>query len=329
MNFRNPVCAIAVAVVAGTISARASSWLSEYHLIVSGELTKVSEVEGRAVIGSLAYGNSFNVGVNYSSAPSQINFAIAGSIVGGNALQLNSGSVYVPAGATQSGNQVTLSGGRLLNLNGGGSLQTGAPAFDFPSVFSGIAAESAHYDTFAANSTLTLPTGQPGAATFEVGTSLGSDNVAVFNLSATEAATLFNSSLVQQIDLDLNGTSPAAVLINVDGSAISYIAGGNFVGSFIGTSATGKVLWNFTEATSISMNKSFYGAVLAPNATLSSTAGALEGAVAVKNLSADVEVHPPLFSGTLPTVAVVPEGLTYAAGIAVLGLVGWLRLRRR
>lgn len=316
------------AVLVGTVSATASSWLSEYHLIVSGELTKVSEVEGSAVINTLAYGNSFNVGVNYSSPPAQINLAIQGSVVGGNALQLNSGSVYVPTGATQNGNQVTLPGGRLLNLNGGGSLQSGAPAFDFSSVFSGIAAESAHYDTFAANSTLTLPNGQPGAATFEVGTSLGADNVAVFNLSAADSAALFNSSLVQQIDLDLNGTSPSAVLINVDGSAISYIAGGNFVGSFIGTSATGKVLWNFAEATSISMNKSFHGAVLAPNATLSSTAGALEGAVAVKNLSADVEVHPPLFSGTLPSASPVPEPSTYAAGVAVVALLGWLRLRR-
>lgn len=326
MVMSNSVRWFAVAVVAGTMSARASSLLGEYHLIVSGELTRVSEVEGRAVINNLAYANSFNVGVNYKSDPGQITFAIQGDIAAGNPLQLNAGSLHVPIGAEQKGNQVTLPGGRMLNLNGGGNLLTDAK-FDYDSVFKGIETESAAYAALSANSKLSLPSGQPGPAVFNVDKGLGAGQAAVFSLSAAEADALLNSSLVQQIDLNLNGTSPSAVLINVAGSAISYIAGGNFVGSFVSTSATGKVLWNFTDATSIAMDKSFYGSVLAPNATLSAKAGALEGSVAVRNLSADVEVHAPLFSGTLPTVAVVPEGSTWAAGAAVLALLGWLRFR--
>lgn len=317
----------AIAMVAGTLSAGASSWLSEYHLIVSGELTRVSEVEGRAVINNLAYRNSFNVGVNYKSDPDQINLAIQGDIAAGNPLQLNAGSLHVAGKAEQKGNQVILPGGRMLNLNGGGNLFPEAK-FDFDSVFKGLESESTAYAALGANSTLSLPAGQPGPATFNVDKGLGTGEAAVFNLSAADAKALFDSSLVQQIDLNLNGTAPSAVLINVAGSAISYIAGGNFVGNFISTSASGKVLWNFADAQSIEMNKSFYGSVLAPNATLSSTGGALEGSVAVRNLSADVEVHAPLFSGTIATVAVVPEGSTYAAGIAVLGLLGWLRFRR-
>lgn len=304
------------------------SWLSRYHLIVSDTLSSVAEVEGRAVINQLAYGNSFNVGVNYSSPSSQINLAIRGTVAAGNAVQLNAGSVHVPSGATQAGNQVTFGSGRQLNLNGGGSLQSGEAAFDYDSIFTGIAAESLFYDSLTANSSLSLPGGQPGQATFNVGNSLGTDNVAVFSLTGAEAAALFDSSLVQQIGLNLNGANPDAILINVDGSAINYGAGGNFVGNFVTGSAVGKVMWNFTEATSIAMNKSFYGTVLAPKATLTSGGGALEGAVAVKNLSATVEVHPPLFAGQLPSASPVPEASTWAAGLALAGVLGWQWRRR-
>jgi choice-of-anchor A domain-containing protein len=323
-----PINLVALAVAVGTTSVLGNSWLSQYHLIVSDTLTSVAEVEGRAVINQLAFGNSFNVGVNYSSPSSQINLAIRGPVAAGNAIQLNAGSLHVPGGATQSGNQVTFGNGRRLNLNGGGSLQSGAGTFNYDAIFTGIAAESSFYDTFAANSSLSLPSGQPGPATFNVGNSLGAGNVAVFNLSGTQAASLFDSSLVQQIDLNLNGANPAAILINVDGSAINYGAGGNFVGNFVTGSAVGKVMWNFAEATSIAMNKSFYGTVLAPKATLSSSGGALEGAVAVKNLSATVEVHPPLFAGQLPSVSPVPEASTWAAGLALAGVLGWQWRRR-
>lgn len=323
-----PVRIVAALVATGVAAVHGDSWLSQYHLIVTDTLSSVAEVEGRAVINQITYGNSFNVGVNYSSPSSQINLAIRGPVAAGNAMQLNAGSLHVPADATQSGNQVTFGNGRQLNLNGGGSLQSGVGTFNYDAIFTGIAAESMFYDTLAANSALTLPSGQPGAATFNVGNNLGADNVAVFNLTAGQATSLFDSSLVQQIDLNLNGANPAAILINVDGSAINYGAGGNFVGNFVTGSAVGKVMWNFTEATSIAMNKSFYGTVLAPKATLTSGGGALEGAVAVKNLSATVEVHPPLFAGQLPSASAVPEASTWAAGLALAGVLGWQWRRR-
>ncbi len=63
--------------------AGAPSWVSEYHLIVSGELQNVAEVEGRAVVNHVTDQNSFNVGINYSSDPAQIDLAIGGNLVMG------------------------------------------------------------------------------------------------------------------------------------------------------------------------------------------------------------------------------------------------------
>lgn len=318
-------------------ATHAGSWLSEYHLIVSGNLHNLPEVEGRAVVNNLLAGNSFNVGVGYSSPAGQINLAIQGAISGGNAVQVNQGSVYYGSGASsQSGNQwqlpATPGGTRTFLLNHSGATVVATPTtFNFDAIFTGIENESGFYATFTGNSSLTLPGVQPGAARFNVGADLGADNVAVFNLTSAEAAQLFSNSNVQQIELNLNGQNPAAILINVEGAGITYNSG-NFVGTFTDSTWRARTMWNFLEADTITMSRGFYGTLLAPYATLSNTGGAMEGAVAVKNLNLSVEVHPPLFAGDFPSLefsSPVPEPSTWAAIVALCCGAGWQCWHRR
>ena len=331
-----PVLAGATFLTCSTLAWAGDSWLSRYHLIVSDELKNVGEVEGRALVNDVSVKNSFNVGVNYSSDPSQINLAIVGELKKGGAIQLNSGSAYYGGDFFQKGNQWTLLGDddhkRTLNMNSKGTV-TGKAPFDYENVFKGIASESEYLATMKANSSLSY---SGNAATFVIGKEVANGEVAVFSLSETDMKNLFVTGKTAQIEFNLNGVDPSAVVINVEGEEFSWKNAGNFVGLWtenkpsVEDSFRSKVMWNFSEAEEISMNRGFYGTLLAPYATLKNSGGAMEGAVAVRNLDTSVEIHAPLFNGNFHQGSAVPEASGGAAAVALLGLGAhaWLRRRR-
>ena len=124
----------------------------------------------------------------------------------------------------------------------------------------------------------------------------------------------------------LNAADPALTIVfNVSGDG-SYLWNTNLAGAF--SSFADQIIWNFADATSIGINQTVYGSVLAPFADLRANS-ALYGSVVAKELQASSGVKLAAFDGTdIGLAAPAPEPATWAMMIAGFGLVG-AALRRR
>jgi choice-of-anchor A domain-containing protein len=284
MRYQSAVCSALTALVAGAIasSASATSVLSDWNLIVFGNLNSTQEVEGRTLIGgnlttgSSQYGTKLNPGL---FAGTDV-LVVGGNINGGN-VQIEAGNLRL--GGSQTGN---------LNFNGGGSLindpSAGNIALDARAEVLGL---SSFFNTLTPNSTVSIPNGQPGPLVFNAVANV--DGVAVFHVDGNQ---IFGNGLVQQFDLNLNGAT--SVIINVSGTSINHNAG-NLVGNFNSANAS-TILWNFYEATTINTDRLLYGAVLAPDAHLTNST-VIAGSVAVNSFTQNGEVHLPNYNGYVPT----------------------------
>ncbi len=306
-----PTQFVRTSVLASLLSAGASAGLiNDYNLIVTGNLNSTSNVHGRTWVGgSLTttasdYGTQLTPSANYTGVDV---LRVGGNIFGGN-INLQAGTLR--RAGTRSGN---------VNLNGVGSAEIvdASLAAQSATLSSQLMAYSSAFQAMGANSTVTMPSGQPGPAKF-IATPSTPGGTAVFFISNPSA--LFSSSLVQQIELVVNSAS--AIVVNVAGTTIN-VNGGNFVGAWSQAFARANTIWNFYEATTLNIDRNFNGAVLAPLATLTNTTN-IDGSVFVKNMTQRGEVHMPMYSGADGVPVPLPTG----AGLAVAGLA-LVGMRRR
>jgi choice-of-anchor A domain-containing protein len=127
--------------------------------------------------------------------------------------------------------------------------------------------------------------------------------------------------------IDANGAD--TILINVSG--VSSVFGLNALEGV--SSVAEKVIWNFYEATSITVNSAIIGSILAPLAHLSGFGGSTEGSVIAKTIAlSDGELHSRPFTGTLPTETILPSTVPLPFGLPLLltglGALAFLRGRR-
>lgn len=290
--------ALGVLAAAAACAAPAhASLLTEWNLVVTGNLYSTSEVGGRAFVG----GNLSGPASNYAFSLQASQWAgVDTLVVGGNITATN---INLQAGNLRVGGSVT----GHVNFNGGGQLfQDAALPSTVPGVVAELQAASAGYKALSANSTAQIPSGQPGQVKFNASPVGG---LAVFNVSG---ASVFSNPLTQSIDLNANGAT--AIVINVSGTTINFNSG-NFVGSWNSAFARANVIWNFYEATSISLDRAFNGAILAPNALLTNNTN-IDGSVFVGGFNQLGEVHLPNFTGYVvpaPAALVALGGLLVAA----------------
>lgn len=302
-SFSVPITVVSV-VLSSSISASAFS-LSDYNLVVFEDLTSSSEVEGSAFIGGNLLGSSSNYCTQCNTGGTFSPFDGVGlKVVGnieGNTKQVNNGTNLEYGGSLNA----------IVNTNGGGSqTQNSGLADEFAQLKNFLINQSTLYSNLASNSSVTLPSQQPGPVTFNS----SGDNIAVFDVDADQ---LF-SNLTQQIQLNLNGSSTA--IINVGGTNANWTQG-NIVGSWVSDAVQEKVLWNFYEAETLNFNQALHGSLLAPLASLTNQTE-LEGTVVVKSFIQNGEVHLPVFAGA----AAVPEPLTIlGAGTAIAFGTGFKR----
>lgn len=255
-----------------------------YSLIVLDDLATTSDIENRVFVGGNFVSSSLtNIGINVSGvAPTEAMFVVVGDLVAGNPINLNAGSLRL------GGNH----NNRPINFNGGGSLIQDTSLSDGP-ITGLLQSATAQLAAKAPNNGVTLPSGQPGPAKFQV-TTTTSAGVAIFQIAGSE---LFGNGLVQQIELDPGAAS--LVVINVTGSSIDWSGNGNMVGNFTNSQWRSHVIWNFPQATSINLGShNMMGAILAPYAAVTTSAN-LDGSVAVRALTTSAEVHQPTFSGDM------------------------------
>lgn len=293
--------ACAMAVAAGTACAGP---YSDFSLILSGDYTSTSEVEGRSFIGGGLYGPASNYGVHLNAgAYLGVDTLLVGGNVHATNIQVNAGNTRV--GGSAFGN---------INMNGGGTstLNDASVAGQVGSLYNTFANASAYLSGLAGTGSLSLPGGQPSPVTFTA--TPGSGGFSVINIAASD---LFSNGLVQTINLNLAGAS--SLVINVSGTSVDFTTGGNFAGSFANDDARSRVLWNFYEAETINLRgKAFEGALLAPNAFVEHQ-GVISGLVVAESMNSMSEIHLPGYQGVLPS----------PGSMALLGMGGLVASRRR
>lgn len=291
--------AAAVAAATSTAALAGTGPLAEWNLIVRTNLTSSSEVDGSAIVGGNLAGTS-NYAVQGVTASGNVGLAVGGSITSGNIQVNNGGNVRL-----QGSNAGT------LNLNGGGVLVSDpSVTAQVASIFAQLEAASAYLATLTPNGTV------DGAGNMSASpVLLGGQNVAVYTISAAAIQSLGQ--------LNLNFGAADSVIINVlsDGGVVDLVAPPNIIGGF-NQSNSSRILWNMPDATSLLVNNSFNGAVIAPFANLVLSGGGMNGAVAVNSVSVqDAEIRRFTYDGYFEIPA--------PSGAAVLGLGAVAAGRRR
>lgn len=309
--------------------------LTQFNLVALGSVVSASQhVDGRSYVGGNLTG-----GV-YAMHPSNISVSnYAGLTVVGSArnVQVSSNGATILGNLTNStvnqGASAVLGNASHTNFNGpayvggvsagnnfnGGRLNqapttlASATATDFSQVIKGLSSSLSQYASTGSSVAF-----NGNRATFNA---VANDKgVAVFDLTAIDAL-LFGKG-----EFEFNLGSATTTIFNID--AISL----NFASNFLGGSAMQlgtKAIWNFYNATDLTISNQFGGAILAPFATLKNSNN-IEGAVLVNHLNQFGEIHSAKFTGNaeVPTPSQVPEPQTFA--LLALGLaIIFLTKRRR
>lgn len=319
--------ALAAPAVAGTVAG--TDILREYNLVVLGNLTSSSEVEGRTFVGGNLSGNSSNY--NIKPVPVSSNGKPGLTVVGdvnGSHKNLNNGSGAIVGGNVNSGfnlngaAQTVQVGGTISNTNVNqntvqSGLATSNPAFsqnlqqDKSQIATSANNLSYELSTQASNSTFTA---QGNKGTFSA--KPNADGVAVFNITSADL------DKIGEIQFNLNGADTA--IVNVSGKSITL--NDNFLG---GTNNLGEnVIWNFHEAENLTLTTAFGGSVLAPKAA-AVTKNYIQGSAIFGSLVQDGEMHVGTYKGGYypapPTsTSSTSGGTTSSGGTAVPepGMVG-------
>lgn len=267
--------------------------LRTYNLVVLGDLTSSSEVEGRTFVGGNLNGNSSNYLIKElpknSPNPTTPGLTVVGD-VNGSHKNLNFGSGAIVGGNVNSGFnlngpvQTVQVGGTIKNTNVNNNTVTSGLTASNPAFSQDLNQQKSlietsmtglSYDlsTLTANSQLTT-NGNKGTFNAKPDAS----GVAVFTISSADL------DKIGEIQFNLNGADTA--IINVLGKSV--VLNDNFLG---GTNNLGeKVIWNFPEATSLSLTTAWGGSVLAPLAS-ATTGNYIQGSGVFGSLNQNGEMH--------------------------------------
>jgi len=319
--------------------------LRTWNLVVLGDLTSSSEVEGRTFVGGNLSGNSSNYQIQPIAASSTgtPGLTVVGDVNGGSK-NLNNGSGAVVGGSVNSGlnlngaAQTVLVGGSISNTNVNQNTVTSGLAASDPSFSQNLTQQKSLIETSmnglshtmstqTSNSALTI-TGNTGTFNAQP----DSSGVAVFNISSADL------DKIGEIKFNLNGADTA--IVNVSGASITL--NDNFLG---GTQNLGEhVIWNFPDAKDLSLTTAWGGSVLAPGAA-ATTGNYIQGSAVFGSLVQNGEMHIGTYTGgyTAPSdpgtstssggsssggSTAVPEPGVVALFAAVLGGLAFWRRRK-
>jgi choice-of-anchor A domain-containing protein len=278
--------------------------LSDWNVLVRTNMTTSSHVDGSAKVGGNLNAAAGVFSMHLVTAANGDGLAVGGNISGNS--QINSGG-NLRLGGINSG---------TVLFNGGGTtiVDTGV-ASQVASDFVNLDELSQAYSLFAPNGTV-----DGGGNMNATPVSLDGQLVAIYTISA--------ASLSGLGQLNLNIGSADSVIINVTGTNVSFVAPPNIIGGFSQANST-RILWNLPQATTVTVNNSFNGALLAPLADLAVLGGGMNGAVAVNSISnQNAEIRRFNYTGYVPPVIVPEPASGLLLGMAGIVLVGWRRLRK-
>jgi choice-of-anchor A domain-containing protein len=291
---------------------------SHGNTVIAGNISTNADITGRVAAAGMVT-NGTTIGSNLYSDPwgslAQYDLVSTGGLNPGSQFNINShGNVFAPG---SNGN---------FNFNGGGHrVTTGSSGIDFDSLRTTLSNESLSLAGLTATGEV-LGTNQPSV------------NPSFFVLKGTSSTlNIFNITAAQFADpnhpLDIIAPAGSTVIINVDGKNVTLGTGiyYNNQQNSGDSSANSNILFNFSEAETVTINGQFTASALAPLAVLSG-GSQMAGTFIAAAIGQTGEVHNQEFTGTLPNVpsAATPEPASLALmGTGITAMAGLLRRRRR
>lgn len=315
-------------------------------IAVGGNLTGSASVGANSVVSVRGYANSIQTGssatvnvgsyVNSLTAGSNVAAQIVGNVGnnGNGAVNLASGDAIYIGGQLQTQNMNGFGGNVYTNGARYGSTQNPAPADyhfnqsnsiatpDSPS--SSVAGEKSTFVddlVYLSSGLSTLSASKDVSSLATLSTAdYGSGSYVVFSIADGAAFFAQGGDIASLL---ANMPSAKSVIFNVGGTTINQSVNYN------NTAYNQNVLWNFYQATSVSLT-SFDGTVLAPNATVSNSS-TITGSVIASVFNQNGEVHLGAFEGDMTDAlkairisdpAAVPEPATWAMMLLGFGAIG-------
>jgi choice-of-anchor A domain-containing protein len=291
---------------------------SHGNTVIAGNIATNADITGRvAAAGMVTKGTT--IGSNLYNDPwgslASFDVVSTGGLNPGEQFNINShGNVYAPG---SNGN---------FNFNGGGHrVTTGSSGIDFNALRTTLDSESLSLAALTANGEV-------------LGTNHSSVNPSFFVLKGTSSTlNIFNITAAQFGDtnhpLDIIAPDGSTIIINVDGKTVTLGTGiyYNDRQNSGDSSTNSNILFNFSNASTVTINGQLTASALAPFAILSGNSQ-MAGTFIAAAIGQTGEVHNQEFTGTLPNtpVAATPEPASLALmGTGITALAGILRRRRK
>lgn len=295
----------------------AASALNDFNLIVLGNLSGTSEVEGRTVVFGNITGNAKNFATDSEAVADPVDTEglnqSDGLIVGGQiqtTVQVNNGGVRV-GGSSYSGTQVNNADYVTYNDDTVADLLTAIAqdVADFTTMLDGLAVDS------------TVNPVDRNYAQFIC--TPGDDDIAVFEIDAAFLTSgNYNFDLVGAEDVDL-------IVITITGSdAVTIGSNLHMAYEFLDEAYQAKIVWYLPDVTELTICTLLGGSVIAPNADLT-LYSPVEGTVVANNVYLNAEIHlPSLDTPETPTNPVPEPGTMVLFGLGGL-VLGVFRSRKK
>lgn len=280
--------------------------LSTYSIITVHELNIDSDVYGPIMIcGSFLSSASVNFirGLDPNAFPvANYGLEIHGQITSGSTIKVYAGSLAVSTNFSRtiaaSNNKTYTVDGRLFDIeegNRGASVKIDPNMTDrCITVENDLRTLSSQLTNLAniSGNNISIPTTVSAPLTFYVN-QVDANGMAAFYINGNTA---LNNPFAQNIEVVIDSginSIVQLVVINLLGTTLTH-GQGNMGGTWL-TSAVGqsKTIWNFKQATTITLNRRWMGAFLAPDASVN-TNSEIDGAIAVHCLISTAKVNAPL-----------------------------------
>ena len=289
----------------------------DYNAFIYGDLmVNNSDSQGRIAAGGNINMSNYSVGSLASPAPY--------SLMGGGNVTFGPGSVwnggifaggdlsirnhYIQGDVTVNGNITYPAGG---TVTGSTAKNAGAASpVDFDAEFDYLKWLSGSFQSTTANGTTNVLYYAQTQITFT-----GSDAVNYFSLAGAD---LNNAS-----NINFNVGNNIAI-INVSGTADDFTTLG-----FAGTSGIqSNILWNFYEASNVTLNTSVKGSILAPNAHVDFNSAHVDGTIIADSLTGTGQFHQYKFDHDIPVVPEPVSSTLFIIGGAALGFRTFRKKRK-